>query len=182
MMRYVVVVAAALVVTAAAVAAAPSGISQQSIGGIKLGMTQAQVKAILGASKTRPGTADNPGQPEGWTALVSAKKKLSVFFEQGSDKAVMVTTWNPAYRTAEGARPCMKISKLKEIYGKRLKPSKHNLVGGKAFAYTLGKRLMFGADAAPPTPSKTVTAIGLYDGTAGMQGYAGFVTDSEQNC
>jgi len=87
-MRSLIVVAAALVLTVAAAAAAPHGISQRSIAGVKLGMTKAQVKAILGSTSKRAGTYDNPGQPDGWTALVSVKHKVSVYFEHGSNKAV----------------------------------------------------------------------------------------------
>jgi hypothetical protein len=177
-----VALAVTLVLATSATASSPRHFSQASIAGVKLGMTKAQVKAILGKTTTQSGTADNPGQPEGWKALVSQKEKISVYFAHGSNKAVMVTTWNRAIRNAKGVGPCTKISKLKAIYGGSLKPSAHNLVNGTPYAYTLGTRLMFGADGAPPTPSKTVTAVGLYDGSAGMQGYAGFVTDSEQNC
>lgn len=182
--RSIVLVALAvtLMLATSATASAPRHFSQASIAGVKLGMTKAQVKATLGKTTTQSGTADNPGQPEGWKALVSQKKEVAVYFEHGSNKAVMVTTWNRAIRNAKGVGPCTKISKVKAVYGGSLKPSTHNLIDGKAYAYTLGKRLMFGADGAPPTPSKTVTAVGLYDGSAAMQGYAGFVTDSEQNC
>ncbi len=181
--RWVVPLAAVITLLQAtsAAAAAPHRITQTSIDGIKLGMTKAQVNAILGKTSTQAGTFDNSGQPEGWTTLVSATAKVSVYFEKGSNKAIMVTTWNPAIRTAQGAGPCTKISKLKTLYGSALKKSKHNLIDGKAYAYTLGNGLMFGADGAPPQPSPTVTAVGLYKGVA-MQGYAGFVTDSEQNC
>ncbi len=173
--------AAALLVSAAA--AAPPAITPSSIDGVKIGMSKAQVKALLGPSTVRHGTYDNPGQPDGWTALVFAKRMVAVYFDGTVDRAVMVTTWSPAARTAAGVGPCTSISRLKRVYRGTLEPSKHNLdPQGRAYAYTLGRTLMFGADGAPPTPSTTVTAVGLYDGTAGMQGYAGFVTDSEPNC
>jgi hypothetical protein len=183
--RVVVPVAAAgtLLLAAAASASAPRHFSGVSIAGVKLGMTKAQVEAILGKAVTQSGTYDNPGQPEGWKALVFDGSEVAVYFEKGLKGAVMVTTWNRAIRNSQGVGPCTKISKLKTIYGASLKPSQHNLdPQGHAYAYTLGKRLMFGADGAPPHPSSTVTAVGLYNGKPSMQGYAGFVTDSEQNC
>jgi hypothetical protein len=185
LIRVVLPVAAAvtLVLVASASASAPRHFSQVSIAGLKLGMTKSQVKAVLGKAVTQSGTYDNPGQPEGWRALVFPKAEVAAYFEKGRAGAVMVTTWNPAIRNSQGVGPCTKISKLKSIYGGSLKPSQHNIdPQGNVYAYTLGARLMLGADGAPPNPSKTVTAVGLYNGKPGFQGYAGFVTDSEQNC
>jgi hypothetical protein len=146
-------------------------------------MTKAKVKAILGKSFAQSGTYDNPGQPDGWKTLVFRKAEVSVYFAPGSKGAVMVTTWNRNIRNARGVGPCTKISKLKALYGDALQKSSHNTdPQGVAYGYTLGKHLLIGADGPPGNPSKTVTAVGLYDGTADMQGYAGFVTLSEQNC
>src|SRR5581483_5862727 len=71
--------AAALLVSAAA--AAPPAITPSSIDGVKIGMSKAQVKALLGPSTVRHGTYDNPGQPDGWTALVFAKRMVAVYFD-----------------------------------------------------------------------------------------------------
>ncbi len=183
-------VAALLAVAAALPAGAtrPPAISQSAIAGIKLGMSGAQVIARLGKpSETRNGTYDNPGQPDGWTALVYAKLKVAVYFQNAPNdlrKAVMVTTWNPAYRTAAGAGPCTPIARLKTLYRSTVRPNPHNMIGSTIYGYLVGKNLAFGADGAPPNPSKRVTAVGLFNGAAGDSavGYAGFVTDSEANC
>lgn len=162
------------------VGAAPRpGLTQSSIAGVKLGMSKAQVKAILGAAKKQSGTYDNPGQPD-WTALVFAAPEVSVYFDKGSDKAIMVTTWSNAIKTAQGAGGCTNLSKLKQLYPGKLKPT--NVNQGKAGAYILGKHLVFGFDGPPGYPSKTVTAVGLFDGTKAMTNYASFVTLSEENC
>ena len=179
-------VAAAVVASSAqAVSRAPT-ITQSAIDGVRLGFSKAQVRAQLGATgTTRDGTNDNPGQPEDWTALVFAKQRIAVYYESGKDKAVMVTTWNPAFRTSNGTGPCTAISRLKALYGATLKASKHNIdPAGHVYAYTAGKNLLFGADGAPPHPSTRVTAVGLFNGAGGDSalGYAGFVTDSEANC
>lgn len=191
-MKALVILAAAL---AAAVAVAVSSaartplISQSAIAGVRLGMSGAQVIAKLGKpSETRNGTYDNPGQPDGWTALVFAKRKVAVYFQNAPNdlrKAVMVTTWNPAYRTAAGAGPCTPIARLKKLYRSTIKPNPHNKApDGTIYGYVVGKNLDFGADGAPPTPSHTVTAVGLFNSAGGDSalGLAGFVTDSEQNC
>ncbi len=173
---------------ASVASAAPSHkpmISQSSIAGIQLGMTKAQSLARLGAgTTTRQGTYDNPGQPGDWTAIVSDKRKVAVYFAGGADKAVMVTTWNPAYKTAGGARPCLPIARLKKQYRSTIKPNPHNTIDGKVYAYEVGKNLIFAADGRPPNPSPVVTAVGLYRGAGGDEalGLAGFVTDSEPNC
>ncbi len=185
----IVAVTAVTTGTAMSSAARSPAISQHAIAGIKLGMSGAQVMARLGKpSETRGGTFDNPGQPDGWTALVYSKKKVAVYFDadpQHLEKAIMVTTWNPAHRTATGAGPCTPIARLKKLYRSTIKPNPHNTApDGTVYGYEVGKDLMFGADGAPPTPSDRVTAVGLYNGAGGDSalGLAGFVTDSESNC
>lgn len=160
-------------------------IAQNSIAGIHLGMTKAQSRARLGTgTTTRQGTYDNPGQPGDWTAIVSDKRKVAVYFVTGADEAVMVTTWNRAYKTAAGAGPCLPIPRLKKLYRSTIKPNPHNTIDGKVYAYAVGKNLIFAADGRPPNPSPDVTAVGLYRGDGGDEalGFAGFVTDSEPDC
>ena len=106
-----------------------------------------------------------------------------------ADVGIIITTWNDAFRTAAGVGPCSTIDELKAAYGSRLRPSKFNTQEGKVYAYTVGKNLLFAANGAPPTPSKYVTSVALYDGSApgankphGSLPFAGFVALSENNC
>ena len=168
-----------------AVSLAP--ISQVSIAGAKLGMSAAAVKTAVGGSVQKGrGTVDNPGQPEDYARLAFPKRKVAAYFLDGTDKAIIVTTWNKAYRTAAGVGPCSTLAQVKAVYRSALKPSKHAIVNGVVFGYRVGKNLFFAFDARPPTPSPTVTAVGLYNGNApsaaNSEGLAGFVTQSETNC
>jgi len=153
-------------------------ITQASIAGVKLGVTMAQAKALLGRPVQRSvGTFDNPGQPDNWIRLAFPKREVSVYFEQGNPHAVMVTTWNKTDLTAAGIGPCTPRAKAKKVYGTALKPSKHTDPGG---GYTLGGHLFIGFDSPPATAAPGVTAIGLFGST--VASYAGFVTLSEANC
>jgi hypothetical protein len=187
-MRILALTTALAALLASVASAAPSHkpmISQNSIAGIHLGMTKAQSLARLGTgTTTRQGTYDNPGQPGDWTAIVSDKRKVAVYFEPGVDEAIMVTTWNRAYKSAAGAGPCLPIAHLKKLYRSTVKPNPHNTIDGKVYAYEVGKNLIFAADGRPPNPSPVVTAVGLYRGADGDEalGFAGFVTDSERDC
>jgi hypothetical protein len=114
---------------------------------------------------------------------------VSVYFDQAKDKGIIVTTWNKNSKTARGIGPCSTIAAAKSAYGSSFKPARHNTIEGKAYAYTLGKNLIFAANGKPPHPSKYVTAVALYDGSApgvdsrfGTRAYAGFIALSETNC
>jgi hypothetical protein len=173
---------------AAAWAVSPAAISQTSIGGVKLGMSASAVKtAVGGHAQDGRGTFDNPGQPDTYARVFSPKRKVAAYFEDGADKAIIVTTWNKAYRTAAGVGPCSTLAQVKAAYRSTLKPSKHNMApDGTIYGYVVGKNLLFGFDGRPPNPSPTVTAVGLYNGSAPIKdntlGFAGFVTLSEPNC
>jgi hypothetical protein len=173
---------------AAAWAVSPAAISQTSIVGMKLGMSASAVKtAVGGPAQNGRGTFDNPGAPDTYARVFFPKRKVAAYFEDGSDKAIIVTTWNKAYRTAAGVGPCSTLAQVKAAYRSTLKPSKNNISPeGAVFGYRVGKNLLFAFDARPPTPSPTVTAVGLYNGGAPVKdntlGFAGFVTLSEPNC
>lgn len=172
------VAAAGLVASAVSAGRAPT-ITQTSIAGVKLGMTMAQAKAVLGKPVERSvGTFDNPGQPDNWTRLAFTKREVSVYFQQGNPRAVMVTTWNKSDRTAAGIGPCSPRSKVKKAYGSTLKQSKHTDPGG---GYTVGGHLFIGFDSAPGVQAPAVTAVGLFGSEAGP-GFAAFVTLSDENC
>jgi hypothetical protein len=189
MNRMLMVAACALGVVAVAGAAwavSPAPISQASIAGMKLGMSASSIrKAVGGQAQSGRGTFDNPGAPDTYARVFFPKRKVAAYFEDGTDEAIIVTTWNKAFRTAAGVGPCSTLAQVKAAYRSTLKPLPPTPDGG-IYGYRVGKNLLFGFDGRPPTPSHTVTAVGLYDGSAPTKdntlGFAGFVTLSEPNC
>jgi tRNA A-37 threonylcarbamoyl transferase component Bud32 len=183
--RRLVVVAAAL---AAAVAAATGGIlatrgghaslhvniTPTSIAGAQLGLKWADYKRIYG-----PGWRQDVFTTPGFPVLIFQLRYVSVYFTKRKGRAVEMTTWNRDYKTSKGIGPCSTIKQLKQAYGSALKPSPHNIVKGKAYAYIVG-HMIFGANGKPPNPSKTVTAIGIYRGIS--EAYAGYVVLNEPSC
>jgi hypothetical protein len=82
-------------------------VPQHSIGGARLGMTEAQLKARLGAPlKVRQGSNDfGP-----WRELVY--RRVSVFF-QGGRKATSLTTKSPLERTKSGVGVGSTLARLR---------------------------------------------------------------------
>ena len=138
--------------------AAPE-ISQQSIGGARLGSTAPAFKKLFG-SPYREDVASQPGFP----VLIFHARDLSVYFSPKTHKSIIVTTWNRAYRTAAGVGPCSSVQQLKAAYGPRLKPSHWNVVHGRVFGYTVGRNLFFGMYGGPTITPTRVSAVALYDG------------------
>ena len=173
----------ACAVTLAAGASTPK-ITPSSIAGAKIGLSRSAYKVLLGPVTTRI-----LAQPENWSKLVSARRMVSVYFAGRGGGAVIVTTWNRSFKTAAGIGPCSTIAQLKRAYGSRVKPSPFNTVDGKVYAYTVGKNLLFAANGTPPHPSKYVTAVALYDGSApdvnepgGSLSLAGYIGLTETSC
>jgi hypothetical protein len=171
-------------VTLAAGATTPR-ITQSSIAGAKLGLSRSAYKTLLG----RPVATETLGQPENWSKLVFSKRQVGVYFPSRRSRAVVVTTWNRSFKTAAGIGPCSTIAKLKQAYGPTVKPSRFNTIDGHVYAYTVGKNLLFAANGSPPHPSKYVTAVVLYDGSApdankdgGSLSVAGFIGLTETSC
>ncbi len=159
-------------------------ITETSIAGARLGLPAASYRRLFG-EKGRRDVFSLPNFP----VDIFQDRKLSVYYDDATVKGIIVTTWNSGYKTAAGVGPCSTIDELKSAYGSRLKPSEQNTIKGKVYAYTLGKNLLFAANGKPPHPSKYVTAVALYDGSApgarepnGAEPYAGFVAISETNC
>jgi hypothetical protein len=175
-------VAAVVLPSAWAATTAASAITSTSIAHAKLALGKTASTRMLGApfryQAAGGGEAGEPGfqQPANYTRLVFAKRKINIYFKDGVDHAIQITTWNKAYRTAEGVGPCSTVVALKKAYGSKLKPSKWSTQNGQTYVYTMGD-LLFAV-----TDGTHVTAVGLYDSHApgankegGTLPYAGFV-------
>ncbi len=123
------------------------------IAGIKLGMTHAQARALLG----KPVRVDR--LEDGYDRLVSERKKVEAYFRAGVKGAAVVTTWSRILRTDKQVGPCSTVAALKAAYGSRLVPFRQ---AGKVIAYRLGT-LIFA------TPNGTrVTAVAVGRGTGAI--------------
>ena len=126
-------------------------ITPDYIAGIKLGMTHAQARALLG----KPVRVDR--LEGGYDRLVSTRQKVEVYFRAGAKGVVVVTTWNRTLQTDEQVGPCSTVAALKAAYGSRLRAFRQ---AGKVIAYRLGN-LVFAAQG-----GRRVNAVGLGRGTA----------------
>ena len=191
--RWVLAAAAVVGATAAAIGgiaatrgqAAPA-ITETSIADAKLGLRQTGYEQLFGAP-WRKRLLENSGH----TKVTFPNQKVAVYFKGLTDTAVEVTTWNRTFKTAEGVGPCTSVAQLKKAYGSRLKPSLRNTLGGKVYAYLVGKSLIFATPGPDPSPgpSKYVTAVALYYGDApaaneqnGALPFAAFIAMSETPC
>jgi hypothetical protein len=178
--------ACAPIVAFAAVAAAETpAITQESIGGVRLGLSARNYEKLLGkpvikASLLQPSS----GQPTGWSQLVFWKRGLSVSFAPKENRGAVITTWNRSYKTSAGLGPCSTIAELKLAYGNQLKPSKFSTYGGFVHAYTLGKNLIFGS-----ANYSYAEVVGLYNGVApsarkpgGYLSWASRIARSSRTC
>jgi hypothetical protein len=183
MRRSTVLAASAVFVVVATVASAGTlAITQQSIGGAKLGLSERTYKKLLGKPNFKQPVDDPWGRPSHWSRLVFAR--LSVYFAPKRIRGTVITTWDKGYKTAAGLGPCSTLSELKLAYGNRLKPSKFNTQHGVVFAYTLGKNLIFASE-----NHSYVQTVGLYNGSdphvgqpGGSLSWAGWITLSERDC
>jgi hypothetical protein len=168
----IVVAAAALPSGSAALTASPA-ITATSLAAAKLGLGKSAYAHMLGApfryQAAGGGDLGQPGfqQPANYTRLVFAKRKMDVYFKDGVDRAIQITTWNKSYRTAEGIGPCSTVPELKQAYGSRLKRSKWSTQNGHTYVYTVGDLMFAAADLTH------VTAVGLYDSHASGANSAG---------
>jgi hypothetical protein len=166
-------------------AAETQGITQESIGGAKLGLSARTYKKLLGKPDLKlPLYQPSGNKPTGWSHLVFAKRGLNVYFAPRKTRGAVITTWNSRYKTAAGLGPCSTIAELKLTYGNQLRPSKFNTIHGVVFAYTLGKNLIFASN-----NLSYVEVVGLYNGSdpkvgksGGSLSWAGYITLSERTC
>jgi hypothetical protein len=167
----------------------PVAISQNAIAGVGLGMTKSAYKHSYGV-----GYREDVFTLPNFDVLIFQYRKLSVYFDRTTRRAIIITTWNRNYRTSVGVGPCSSIQQLKSAYGSALRPSRWNTLHGKVYAYTVGKNLLFATNGKPPNPSKFVTGVALYDGdgprddgngvdvSGGTLPFAGFVALNETPC
>jgi hypothetical protein len=186
--------ASALAVPAALATTQPAAITPSSIAGAKLGLGKVAYLKLLGRPvRFQAAGGGNPTeggfqQPSNYSRLLFAKRGMYVYFQDGVPGAVEITTWNKAYRTAEGVGPCSTLAQVKAAYGSRLGRDPGSIVvkGGKTFGYIVGRSLIFSfpdSGAHPLVPSEYVTAVALYDGSKpgwdkpqGPERFASFVS------
>ena len=165
--RLLLVGAIAVVLVAAALAgfaltrkdhsASPVTITPASLAGAKLGDSSVLLERLWGNGYDKLSMQTPPDYSE----LTQRARELSAYFVGTSDKAVEITTWNTAGRTAEGIGPCSTLAQLKRAYGTRLKPSPNNHTPtGVPLGYTVGRHLFFAMG--PETTPKVVEAVALY--------------------
>jgi serine/threonine-protein kinase len=153
-------------------------ISQSSIAGARLGLSAPAYKKRFGGWRAE--TLTQPNYP----ALLFEDPKVAVYFPPRGKKAIIITTWNRDYKTAENVGPCSSVRELKTAYGSNAKPSSHARAGGKLWAYTVGKNLLF----AVRPQTQRIAVVALYGGgpgankDQGSEAYANFVAQSEAPC
>jgi hypothetical protein len=124
-----VALACAALTVPAALAQKAIDITPDYIVGIKLGMSHAKARSLLGTLVRADRLED------GYDRLVSGRQKVEVYFRKGAAGAVVVTTWSKTLRTDEQIGPCSTVKALRKAYGARLKPFRQ---GKKVVAYRLG--------------------------------------------
>lgn len=106
--------------------AAGAGISESSIAGASLGQRARAYEHLFG-KKQGNGIETQTHFPY----LTWYRRKIAIYFGPAGGGAILIDTWNKAYRTAAGVGPCTSFARLKKVYGKRLKPSRWNKAKGK---------------------------------------------------
>jgi serine/threonine-protein kinase len=174
-------------------AATRAAITQESIDGARVGLTEADYQKLFGGTGV---PVVQPKQRRGapstnWPTLAFDNQKLWIFFgnENGPTKrATVIVTWNSAFKTARGIGPCSTIADMEKVYGHGtgVEPDSFAVMPSGVFTYDVGNNLLlsaFGRNVKGAPPSKTITAIGLFDGTGAdaeqFHPYAGFVTGNE---
>jgi tRNA A-37 threonylcarbamoyl transferase component Bud32 len=171
---YVVATAGVLAAAAAATAvalltgghASRVTITPTSIGGAYLGDSNLLVRTLWGGGQKL--LTDTPGT---YVEVRQRKRNLAAYFIGTTDRAVELTTWNRADRTAEGIGPCSTLADLRRVYGKRLKPNPHNTDPhtGTVYGWTVGKHLDFSMG--PNTNPVQVQTVAIHSNDLASAGY-----------
>jgi Protein kinase domain len=174
--RVAVVVVATVLIAAAAVAgflltrkshsAAPVTITPTTLAGSKLGDSSTFLQGLWGNGYQKLSMSFPPD----YSVLTYRGREVSAYFAGTTDKAVQITTWNSAARTAEGIGPCSTLAELKKAYGTRLKPSPNNHTpAGVPLGYSLGKHMYFALG--PGTIPKVVETVALFSNPISSAGF-----------
>jgi tRNA A-37 threonylcarbamoyl transferase component Bud32 len=170
-----VVAVVAVLVAAAAVAAIVASshggathvtITPTSIAGARLGDSNALIGQLWGG-----GLKLLMQTPADYSVLTQRTRNLSAYFEGTTDKAVEITTWDKADRTAQGIGPCSTLADLRRVYGKRLKNSPNSTHNGVVYGWTVGKRLFFAMEFVPKGTPNQVRSVAIYSNDLGSAGY-----------
>lgn len=161
-------------------------ITQQSIAGVPLGLSEAEYKRRL-ASRPGPGFTTYELVEPGFYALSFAEAKMGVYFPDRGSPAHIVTTWNEDFRTAAGIGPCSTVAELKRAYGDAVHASWAGTSpdGKTTWSWVVGDNLLFTAQ---DDKQERITAVALYAGdprnTRGgsPQSYANYVAANERWC
>ena len=168
--------------------AAPA-ISQNAIGGARLGLAIPGTKKRFGL-----GWRQDVESASGFPILIYHEREQSIYFDGESRRSIIVTTWNARYRTAEGIGPCSTLDDAKAVYGSRFQPSRQNTQKGIVYGYIVKPNLFFTRGGLPGRLTDRIGVVALYDGDGprddgsgvdvrgGTLSFAGYIALSETQC
>ncbi|HEU5214680.1 MAG TPA: serine/threonine-protein kinase [Gaiellaceae bacterium] len=189
------VVAAAAAVVGALLAtntspgpAALPKITPSAIDGVTLGRPRSYYARMLGPYRAFVETPVVPGAGR-FPAISFEGPEVAAYFLPHARKALVITTWNRAFRTAAGIGPCSTLARMREVYGRRAVPTYSGTSpNGKVhFSYQLGRNLLFVTE-----NHKTISSVVLFKGPANArsrqqppgtyQGDANYLGANETKC
>jgi serine/threonine-protein kinase len=177
--RRLLALAAAIVVVAAVAAgstiALESGsahvtrITPNAIDGVSLGHKTPWYRHLLG-----------PGPPatdplSGYAELHFQQPEIATYSPRAGKPAVILTTWNPNFRTAAGIGPCSTLAAMRSAYGDRVTPDAHATHGKNVTAWKLGTDILFETQ-----DQRTISAVVLFRPVHG--GWANYFGQNETAC
>lgn len=162
-------------------ATAPAAITETSIDGAVLGMSQATYVNRFGGYKEYELTESDPPIP----GVSFGQRQLAAYFRVTPFAADVITTWNKNFRTAAGVGPCSTIDEMKKAYGGGVRPSKFGTSpdGKKVWSWVVGRNLLFSTQ-----NHRTISVVTLYLGSStdsapgSPQSYANFIAALETPC